>query len=184
MSLKSRQTPTLSLSVAPPVNRSYTELASAERTANTATVDFDTGCLQPDMSAPEEQTSTLAHATACTASVLLHVLTRPVDYLHSAFVVDTVMSTPFSLMLTSTGACKSEAYRWSDCDVVRVTLMPEMATADNTPSCPAANCCCSRTRVLRRRPASSSLSTSPLPPMSDKARDGTRQRTSTGCRRL
>ena len=66
LSLKSRQTPTLSLSVAPPVNRSYTEMASAERAANTATVDFDTGCLQPDMSTQEEQMSTLAHATVCT----------------------------------------------------------------------------------------------------------------------
>ena len=59
LSLMSRQTPTLSLSVAPLVNRSYTQLASAERAANTATVDFDTGRLQPYMSAPEEQT--LAH---------------------------------------------------------------------------------------------------------------------------
>jgi hypothetical protein len=80
------------------------------------------------MSTQEEQTSTLAHATVCTVSVTLHVLTRPV----TAFVVDTVMSTPVSLMLTSPVACKSEAYRWSDCDVVRVTLMPEMATADDT----------------------------------------------------
>ena len=41
LSLKSRQTPTLSLSAAPPVNRSYTEMASAERAAYTATVDVD-----------------------------------------------------------------------------------------------------------------------------------------------
>ena len=65
LSLMCRQTPSLSLSVAPLVN---TELASAERAANTATVDFDTGRLQPYMSAPEEQTSTLAHASRCTCS--------------------------------------------------------------------------------------------------------------------
>ena len=41
LSLKSRQTPTLSLSAAPPVNRSYTEMASAKRAAYTATVDVD-----------------------------------------------------------------------------------------------------------------------------------------------
>ena len=69
LSSKSRQAPTLSLSVAPPVNLSYTELSSAERAANTATVDFDTGRVQPDMSSPEKHMSTLAHATACTASV-------------------------------------------------------------------------------------------------------------------
>ena len=63
LSLKSRQTPTLSLSAAPPVNRSYTELASAERAAHTATVDVD------------------VDARACLHGTL-HVLTRPVDCLH------------------------------------------------------------------------------------------------------